>query len=262
MKSISVVIIENETICRLGVATILSETGKIHVCGLAKYGKEGLEIVDREQPDVVVVNLDLPDVSGIDVISTIKQRHQSIKIVVMTAICDRDTVNAAISHGADCYYCRNSVREEVGERLVEAVMAASNNKSWIDPTIHHILIESFRSKDSYENNRLDLLSEFSKREITVLKLTAEGIKNDEIANRMYVSEGTVRSYMHSLFTKLGVNDKLNAVRKGIHIGILTFKDMKVEQEMTQPTRKKVKPNRKSQDNRTKASYEGEKGWAM
>ena len=261
MEPINVVIIENENMSRIGAAAILSETGKIQVCGIAKYAKEGIEITDKQKPDIVVLNIDLPDINGIDVISIIKQRHESIKIVVMTANSSRDAISAAVSNGADCYYCKNSAREEVGERFIEAILAAYNNESWIDPTINRILIKNFMSKDTPEKNSLDLLSEFSVKEITILKLTAEGMKNDEIANKMYVSEGTVRSYLHSLYTKLDVKDRLNATRKGIQLGILTFADMKIEQEITQDTYQFVKTNRKSKVGREKESKKGYKGWA-
>jgi DNA-binding NarL/FixJ family response regulator len=247
MKLINVVIIENENISRIGAAAILSETGKIQVSGLAKYGREGIEMIGQHKPDIVVINLDLPDINGIDAISIIKQRYEFIKIVVMTANSSRDVISAAISNGADCYYCKNSAREEVGERFVEAIFAAYNNESWIDPTINRILIESFKSKDTLEKDSLDLLSEFSAKEITILKLTAQGMKNDEIANKIYVSEGTVRSYLHNLFTKLGVKDRLNAVRKGIQVGILTLADMKIEQEIAQDTYEKAKAKRKSKE---------------
>ena len=79
MKPINVVIIENENISRVGAATILSETGKIQVCGLAKSGKEGIEIVDQQKPDIVVINIDLPDINGTDVISLIKCKPRQLK---------------------------------------------------------------------------------------------------------------------------------------------------------------------------------------
>jgi DNA-binding NarL/FixJ family response regulator len=178
----------------------------------------------------------------------------------MTANSSRDTINAAISSGADCYYCKNSVREEVGERFVEAVMAAYNNESWIDPTINRILIDSLRLNETPDRNTLDLLSDFSNKEITVLKLAAGGMKNNEIANVMYVSEGTVRSYLHNSFIKLGVKDRLNAIREAIRLGILSFTDMKIEEEVTQETHTRVKTNQKSQKDITKTSNKGYKGW--
>ncbi|MDF5727685.1 MAG: response regulator transcription factor [Rhizonema sp. PD38] len=179
----------------------------------------------------------------------------------MTANSSREAISTAISNGADCYYCKNSAREEVGERFIEAILAAYNNESWIDPTINRIFLESFRSKDPLENKSTDFLSEFSVKEIEILKLTAEGMKNDEIANQMYVSEGTVRSYLHSLYTKLDVKDKLNAIRKGIQLGILTFADMKIEQEIIQDTYPEAKTNRKSKVSKAKETNKGYKGWA-
>ncbi|MDZ7963350.1 MAG: response regulator, partial [Aulosira sp. DedQUE10] len=78
-------------VSRVGAAAILSETGKIQVCVLAKSGKEGIKTVDQQKPDIVVINIDLPDIIGTDVISLIKYKHTSIKIVVMTANSSRDT---------------------------------------------------------------------------------------------------------------------------------------------------------------------------
>ncbi|RAM47997.1 MAG: DNA-binding response regulator [Hapalosiphonaceae cyanobacterium JJU2] len=247
MKQIKVAIIENEDVSRIGAATILSEIDKIQVCGVAKYGKEGLEIINKQQPDVVIVNIDLPDISGTEIISILKYKHEAVKIVVMTANSNREVISATLSNGADCYYSKSCAREEKGERLIEAVLAAYNGESWIDPTINRILIDSLRSKDFLETNQHELLREFSVKEITILKLVAQGMKNDQIANKIYLSEGTVRSYMHTTFTKLGVKDKLNAVREGIRVGILDFADMKIGQENTEePYREVNKTKQKSQ----------------
>ncbi len=139
-------------------------------------------------------------------------------------------------------------------------MAAYNNESWIDPTINRILIDNLRSNDTADKNSLDLLSDFSNKEITVLKLAAGGMKNNEIANVMYVSEGTVRSYLHNSFIKLGVKDRLNAIREAIRLGILSFADMKIEEEVTQETHTKVKTNQNSQKDTAKTSNKGYKGW--
>ncbi|WP_017740788.1 response regulator [Scytonema hofmannii] len=262
---ISIFIIENDNMSRIGATAILSENQKFQVCG-AKYGKEGLDIIASQKPDVVVINIDLPDMCGIEAISAIKHIHESARIVVMTANSDRDSIKAAIANGADCYYCKNNPKEEVGERFLEAIFAAYNNESWIDPTINRILIDSFRSKET-EEKQISLLSEFSDKELTALKLVASGMKNDEVANVMYVSEGTVRSYLHNSFIKLGVNDRLNAIREGIRLGILTFADMKIEQEATYRSRKtrsskndQKNQNRQAQKDQDK-SYQSYRGWA-
>jgi DNA-binding NarL/FixJ family response regulator len=262
MTNIKVVIIENDNMSRIGAVSILSENKSFQI-NEAKYGKEGLEIIKSEKPDIVIINIDLPDVCGIEAISTIKHNHDLIKIVVMTANSNRDTIKAAISNGADCYYCKNSPKEEVGEKFIEAIFAAYNNESWIDPVINRILVDSFRSKEPLVK-RIDLLSEFSDKELTALRLAAGGMKNDEIASIMYVSEGTVRSYLHTLFTKLGVNDRLNAIREGIRLEILSFTDMKIEQEAIYRSRKtrSSKNNQRNQSKKRqeKPIYQGHKDW--
>ena len=258
MKLIKAVVIEYEDVSRIGAATLLSGTKKIQVCGLAKHGEEGIEIILKEKPDVVILNIDLPDIDGTELISIIKHEYESTKIVVMTANVNKDIISAAISNGADCYYCKSCAKEEKGERFIEAVLAAYCGESWIDSTVNHILVENFRTKDSY-----DLLNKFSDKEITILKLIAQGLKNDQVANKMYLSEGTVRSYLHAIFTKLGVKDKLNAVREGIHLKILDFADMQTDREVNKKAHTKVSTQVKSSRRTQKAdkeSGEGQKGW--
>ncbi|MUG91726.1 response regulator [Scytonema sp. UIC 10036] len=266
MQMISVVIIENDNMSRIGATAILSKNQKFQVWG-AKYGKEGLDIIASQKPDVVVLNIELPDICGLEAISAIKRTHSSARIVVMTAKSDRDSIKAAIANGADCYYCKNSPKEEVGERFLEAIFAAYNHESWIDPTINRILVDSFRSKETQEK-QMNLLSEFSDKELTTLRLVAAGMRNDEVANVMYVSEGTVRSYLHNSFIKLGVNNKLNAIREAIRLGILTFADLKIEQEPTYRRSKKTRSSKDDQQNQNRQaqksqdkSYPSYNGWA-
>jgi len=223
MDSINVVLIEKENLIRIGVEAILSDEQKnIKVCGMAKSGIEGIELINKHQPDLVVMSVDLPDINGIDFINIIKQKYEFIKILVMTADNNQDTITSVLNTGASLY-CKN-VREQEGE-ILEAVIATYKHQSWIDPSIHHLLIQSLKKESP--KNRLDL-NELSSKEITVLKLTAQGLTNDAIANKIYVSEGTVRSYMHNIFVKLGVRNRLNAIRCGIRLGILDPEDLHVE----------------------------------
>ena len=229
-RTISILIIENDNMSRVGAIAILSENERFKVCS-AKYGKEGLEIIKSQKLDIVVINIDLPDMCGMEAIKTIKSIDESTKIVVMTANTSHSSITTAIHNGADSYYNknRNSHHEEIKEKFVDAILSAYNDEPWIDPSISKALINRFRSKDE-EDKQLNVLNEFSTREMRALKLTAEGRKNCEIAKLMHVSEGTVRSYLCNSFSKLGVRDRLNAVRESIRLGILEFTDMNIEQE--------------------------------
>lgn len=222
MSMIRVTIIEDEDIFRIGTATVLSETQKIQICGEAKYGKEGLNLINDEQPDIVIVDINLPDISGIEVIGSIKCRYENrIKVVVVTRNNNKETVSAALNKGADCYYCKTSKKD----KLIEAVFTAYNGESWIDPVITRMLIDKATSKEILtEKNQC----EFSVREISVLKLAAAGMKNEQIANKLCLSEGTIRSHMHNIFTKLGVKDRLNAVREAIRHKVINYEDLKAD----------------------------------
>ncbi len=226
---IGIVIIENDNLSRIGAANVLSATGKVKICGLSSSVSEGIKLVKEFQPSVVVLNIDLLSYDQINTISIIKN-FQSTKIVIITNEKKREVIRAAIKFGADCYYCKNSPGEQLAEKFIEAVFSAYNNELWIDPSINQILIESFVSVSAEKT--LGLASnQLSPKELICLKLVATGMRSDSIANRMHVAEGTIRSYLHSIFTKLNVKDKLNAIRKGIQIGIISYEDMEVGRKM-------------------------------
>ncbi len=218
----NVVIIENDNIARVGTEAILIESGKFKVSATATNGKDGLDLIKSLKPDVVIVNIDLPDICGVELISDIKKIDANIKIIVVTCNMNEEAITKVINKGVDCYYCKLGSQEQVKERLIEAVTSAAQNKSWIDPHISRIFINKPKQSDE---EKVKLIEKFSQKEIKTFKLAARGMKNEDIANKLYMSVGTVRAYMHNIFVKLGVKDRINAIREGINLGIISYKDM-------------------------------------
>ena len=219
-KTISVVIIENDDLYRMGALEILSKTGKFIVSGLTKNLQEGMQLIQTLQPDVVVLNIDWLSLSDLHSINIIKNNSKA-NLVILTLDRNKEVIKAAINLGANCCYCKNSQGKNLAEKFVEAVVSAYKNQSWIDPSISGILVENFLDSKSKTENQL------SPKEVICLKLIASGMKNEVVASRMNVAEGTVRSYLSNIFAKLNVENKLNAIRKGIQTGIITVADMKI-----------------------------------
>lgn len=217
-KIISVVIIENDDLYRMGAVEILLNTGKFKVSGLTKSLEEGIQLIQESQPDVVVLNIDSLDMSEINNIHIIKNKFNT-KIVIVTFERNKEAIKTAINLGADCCYCKNSQGKNLAEKFVEAVSSAYRNESWIDPSISRILIDNFLE--------VKVENQLSSKEIACLRLIASGMKNEVVAVHMHVAEGTVRSYLSNIFAKLNVKDKLNAIRKGIQTGVITIADMNV-----------------------------------
>ena len=217
-KTISVVIIENDDLYRMGALEILSKTGKFIVSGLTKNLQEGMQLIQNLQPDVVVLNIDWLSLSDLHSINIIKNNSKA-NLVILTLDRNKEVIKAAINLGANCCYCKNSQGKNLAEKFVEAVVSAYKNQSWIDPSISRILIDNFLE--------VKVENQLSSKEIACLRLIASGMKNEVVAVHMHVAEGTVRSYLSNIFAKLNVKDKLNAIRKGIQTGVITIADMKV-----------------------------------
>jgi DNA-binding NarL/FixJ family response regulator len=224
MDSITIVIIENDNVARVGAQYILSEKGMFHIVGVAKNGKDGLAEIKLKNPEVVVVNTDLPDISGVEIISSIKKASNRAKIVAMGFSDKPDVIRKLINNGIDCYYCKFSPKEYVENRLIDVVIAASRNESWIDSTVNRMLINESQSEEKH------ILNKFTARQIQTLKLMASGMSNKEMASILSVSKGTVRSYVHTLFSKLNASDRINAIRHGISLNIISISDMELDKE--------------------------------
>jgi len=218
---------------RFGIVTALSAIEHIEVCGEADNGFLGLSLIKKHNPDLALVDINLPDIDGAELCHKIKDDFPT-KVIILTADNTQDTVTKAFKYGADSYCIKNLPRA----KLAEAVYATYKGESWIDSTIGKFVIDHMKnpikapetkavcntpkthSKIHHRKEHTCGASVLSNREIDVLQLIAQGMSNEEIAARLYISIGTVRSHVHRILEKLNCKSRSQAAFKAISEGIV------------------------------------------
>lgn len=194
---ISLLVAEDHSVMRRGLVELLSVADDLEVVGTAANGAEAIELAEELRPDVVLMDISMPDVDGIRATGAILEARSETRVVMLTAFSDRDRVVAALDAGAIGYLLKDSEPQEV----LDAVRAAARGDAPLAPRAARELLAA-RS----EEQRADL----SKREREVLALVAEGLPNKLIARRLEISEKTVKTHLTSVFQRIGVSDRTQA----------------------------------------------------
>lgn len=203
-KTIKVLIVDDHPVVRLGLRTMLESEENISVVGIAGSAREAFVEVQRTPPDVVLMDLRMPEMEGSEAIVELRRINPDIRVVVLTNYEEDEYVLRALQAGAMGYLLKNTPQEEI----VRAVEMVHENKRCIPPDIAKRLLETIA--------RVEL----SQRELEVLRLVAGGLTNREIAHRLFISDKTARNHVVSCLEKLGVNDRTEAVTKAIQRGLI------------------------------------------
>lgn len=211
---IRLVLVEDYKLVRIGLRSVLNEDPRIEVIGEAETGEQGIDMIRNLKPDLVILDLGLPGIDGIEVTKMIKDFDDSIKIVILTSHEVEDEVLAALSAGANAY----CLKEITSSRLIEVVKSVYEGAAWLDPAIAGMALEMFssngmKSKASTAGARNDL--QLTERENQVLTLLVEGKSNSEIADSLSVSVHTAKAHVCSILQKLSVHDRVQAAVKAV-----------------------------------------------
>ena len=210
---IRVLICDDQAVVCDGLEMILSADPEIQVVGLAYDGQEALQAVAAKQPDIVLMDLKMPGMNGIQATREIHRRYPAVKVLVLTTYGDDEWVFDAIRSGAAGYLLKGTPRAE----LVRAVKETLAGKTHIDPDVAGKLFSHVAA--STERHESTLLEALGEREIEILGLLAQGLTNAEIAKRLYLTQGTVRNYISGILAKLGVEDRTQAALIAVKHGL-------------------------------------------
>ena len=231
MEPISVVLIEDHDLTRIGLRAGLQQMQTIKVIGEASQGNHGLRLLETMKPDVAIVDIGLPDMDGIELTRKFRSGSSTsdTKIVILTMHDSEDSVLAAFSAGADSY-CMKDISID---QLTEAVIATYNGQAWIDPRIASIVLRQIRSRseqsanktvpiDAAEPEYVHLLesSPLTAREVDVLELIVAGQSNAAIAEKLYVTVGTVKTHVRNILSKLSADDRTQAAVLALRSGLI------------------------------------------
>jgi DNA-binding NarL/FixJ family response regulator len=209
-----VVLCDDQVFVCEGLNAILGTAPDIEVVGMAYDGEEVLQLVEKLQPDLVLMDLKMPGLSGVQATRQIHQRFPHIKVLVLTTYDFDEWVLEAVRAGANGYLLKDTPREQ----LFAAIRGTMQGKSFIDPAVAPKLLNHLSSSPpaSPKDEAAGLLSE---RELEVLQLVAQGLSNLEIAQQLYLSEGTVKNYVSAIFAKTNVTDRTQATLFALRNGL-------------------------------------------
>ena len=198
-----VLIADDQRVVREGLATIVAGFTDAEVVGLAADGVEAVELVAECDPDVVLIDLRMPRMDGVDATRAIRAGHPSIPVVVLTTYADDDSILAALSAGAAGYLTKDASRGDI-RRALEAAVAG---QTVLDPVVQASLLKAAQQAPARPATLPDGLTD---REAEVLTLIAAGLSNTEIADRLFVAETTVKTHVNRIFAKTGSRDRAQA----------------------------------------------------
>jgi len=216
-KRLSIVICDDQAVVREGLAAILGTIPHIDVVGLASQGQEAVEMAEKYLPDVVLMDLNMPHMNGIQAIRRIREKFPAIAVLVLTTYATDEWLFDAIRAGAAGYLLKDTRRED----LVRAIEDTAKGKSHIDPAVAgRILaqVASLSTASLSETPMMNVSSPLTEREIEILRLLVQGFSNPEIGQKLFLAPGTVRNYVSEIFTKLGVSDRTQAAVLAIKLG--------------------------------------------
>jgi DNA-binding NarL/FixJ family response regulator len=212
---IRVCLVDDQTLVRQGVRSLLELSTDIEVIGEAVDGGHAIEIIPKLKPDVVLLDMRMPGQSGLDVLTALKARGELPPTIILTTFDDDQLVLAGLKAGARGYLLKDVSLEQ----LVNAVKTVADGGSLVQPAVTERLLKGLERMHN-EFSSLDEPDPLTERETEILRLMAGGYSNKEIANSLGVAEGTVKNHVSNILSKLGVRDRTRAVLKAFELKLV------------------------------------------
>ena len=212
MSAIRVMIVDDHKLVREGLNAVFDQGGDIAVVGEVGSGEEAIEMVSNVDPDVILMDISMPGMNGIQATKLIRKQNPAVKIVILTMLDQEGSVYEAVKAGATGYMLKSTSSDE----LVRAIKTVFEGKALLNPDATAQLIKEFVNLS--ENHAKDY--GLSDREMEVLQLLSEGKTNKELAKALWISEQTVKTHLAHIFGKLGTSDRTETVARALRNGLV------------------------------------------
>ena len=220
MRKIKVILADDHVLFREGTRSFIEQEGDIEVVGEASDGEEAIELVTELRPHVALMDIAMPKVNGIEATRRIKVRHPATAVLILTAYDNDQYIMALLEAGAAGYLLKNVS----GNELVSALRAVHAGEAVLHPTIADKVFHSFASTS--QEQRVSMQPrDLSEREMEILSLAAKGMNNQDIASRLFVSRRTVQAHLASIFRKMEVGSRTEAILQALRKGWLALDDI-------------------------------------
>lgn len=200
---IKVIIADDLGMLRQGIQVVLEQDSEISVVGLAANGKEAFELCGEHRPDVVLMDMRMPEYDGVYGTKHIKETYPDTKVLILTTFDDDETVSEAMESGADGYI----LKEMDNTKIIQSVKAVSNGISVLGANVYSGIQKKIASSNRHSEPVNSAASELSEREREIIILITEGYDNKNIAQKLFLAEGTVRNIISRMLDKLGLKDR-------------------------------------------------------
>lgn len=229
-KTIRVLLVEDHTMTRMGLQLVLEKAENIELIAEAEDGEKAVEFAKELIPDVILMDIGLPGIDGIEATKRIKDAKIASQILVFTSRDSEADVFAALGAGADAYIMKGATPDQ----LTSAIRAVSEGIAWLDPTIAKMVLRSVTNQQqapvamptpaplllNHKQSKSPYVASLTDRELEVLKLIVEGLSNPQIAERLYITRATAKAHVHSILQKLCVDDRTQAAVTAMREGIV------------------------------------------
>lgn len=219
-ETVSVVIVEDYKLTRVGLKSTLNEYEHINVVGEAEDATEGIEVVSKLKPSVVLMDLGLPGMNGLEATVKIKEISPNTKVIILTSHERGEEVISALGAGANAY----CLKDITPETLSEVIRSVSAGACWVDPAVSSVALNFFPKPEKltliHNSQAQDARAQLTERELEVLKHLVKGMSNTEIAKELIVSVHTAKAHVCSILQKLCVDDRVQAAVKAIKENIV------------------------------------------
>ncbi|CAG0978864.1 Oxygen regulatory protein NreC [Anaerolineales bacterium] len=215
MKKIKLLLVDDHVVVRGGLRMLLENEADFVIVGEADSGEQALDLADQLKPDVIIMDLTLPDISGIEATRRVKQKHPETAVAALTIHEDQQYFFEMLQAGASAYVPKRAAPDD----LITAIRAAHRGETYIYPSLAKLLVNDFL-EHSDDEKQTAAMSELTRREQEVLSLLAEGKTNDEIAGELVISPHTVARHRENLMGKLGLHNRSELVKYAIRKGLI------------------------------------------
>ncbi len=223
MDNIKVLLVEDHKMVRLGLSLVFENTDGITLVGEADNGKNGVELALKLTPDVVLMDIGLPEIDGIQATAMIKKSNPNMKILIFTSRDSEDDVFDSLTAGADGYIMKGANENQ----MISAIKAVAEGTAWLDPAIAKLVLSNVRKQTSVQvtgvvpaNNLAKNTYGLTERELEVLALIVEGLNNAEIAKKLVITISTAKAHVHSILQKLYVTNRTQATIQAVKEGLI------------------------------------------
>ena len=209
VRSVRIVVVDDHQVVRDGIIYNLSSVDDMVVIGEAASGLEAIKVCAELEPDVVIMDMKMPEMNGIQATEIIREKHENTKVIVLTTFCEPAMIRRVLDAGALSIL----MKDTMGTELIAAIRSAVLNQPVLNPMVVRALVPA--SQQGYVN-----IEELTAREFDVLTLIANGQSNEEIADSLYISRNTVRYHVRSILGKFGAENRTEAVSIALRSGLI------------------------------------------